>query len=183
MKKLFSFVLASFLLVGIFAVAKDNNDSKDHPQSPVYTGTHLTWNLTGAHRDDENHTGKQIKLLTGTQFTGLSTGAITCVRLAITTRDAAIKMWMAAYTASWTVAFDARTSGFIAALSLKTQKAIKTAMDTALKTSEKSVKAADKAKKDAINKAWNTYKASIKACNTDVSKGLLQERGGENFDY
>ena len=89
---------------------------------------------------------------------------------------------MATYDTTWVTTFDARTAAFTAALSITDRKEMKKAMDLAWKTSEKAMKAAQKVKKDVVQKAWNTYRTSLKSCNTDIAKGLMQERGGNDLD-
>lgn len=89
---------------------------------------------------------------------------------------------MTAYDAAWLKAFDGRTAAFTAALSLTDRKEMKKAMDSAWKTSEKAMKAAQKVKKDVVQKAWSTYRISLKSCSAPIAKDLMQERGGNDLD-
>lgn len=155
MKKALLFVGAAFLVLGLFAFANDNNETGDH---------------------------QQISDHTGASFTGLSSDAITCTTTAIVKRDTAIKWWMDVYHTAWTATMDARTAAFTAALSLTNKKAMKKAIDAAWKTSEKAMKAAQKVKKAGVQTIWNTYRKDLKACNADIAKGLMQERGGNDLD-
>lgn len=180
MKKSLLFVaILSFFLIGLFAFAKDNDNEKDH--SPArWSGLQLfTWNNKTEDRQ-ESHTGNQQR--TGVQFTGLSSGAIVCVTLAITTRDASIKSWMIVYNNAWLSAFTTRTTAFIAALSLTSQKEIQKAIDLAWKVNEKSMKAAQKTKRNATQAAWTTYRTNLKACNTTLARGFMLEKWGNDLD-
>jgi len=154
MKKSLLFLILPVFLLGVIVFAEDNNGSGE----------------------------QEVSDHTGTNFTGLSTNAIACATAAVTARDAAIKWWMAAYYATWTSTFDARTAAFIAALSLTNRKEMKKAMDLAWKTSEKAMRAAQKLKKNVVQKAWNAYRVSLKACNTETAKWLMQERGRNDLD-
>ena len=89
---------------------------------------------------------------------------------------------MAIYNATWLTNFDTRTAAFTAALSLTNGKEMKKAMELAWKTSEKAMKAAQKVKKDVVQKAWSTYRVSLKSCNAPIAKDLMQERGGNDLD-
>lgn len=175
MKKFLSFVVISFFLLGILAFAKDstegrnNNENNNRQQILTHTGTEL------------DGTGFTKEHLTGT-YAPLSTGAIACATTAIVQRDATIRSWMDAYHASWTISFNARTIAFTEALSLGNRKEMKKAMDLAWKTSEKAMKTAQKVKKEIVHTAWNTYRVDLKACNADIARALLQERGGNDLD-
>lgn len=89
---------------------------------------------------------------------------------------------MNAYHASWTISFNARTTAFTQALSLGSKKEMKKAMDLAWKTSERAMKTAQKIKKGVVQTARSAYRVDLKACNADVARGLLQERGGNDLD-
>lgn len=89
---------------------------------------------------------------------------------------------MDVYHASWTASFNARTTAFTAALSLSSKKEMKQAIDLAWKTSEKAMKAAQKVKKGVVQTAWSRYRVSLKACNVDIARELMQERGGNDLD-
>ena len=164
MKKSLFLVVVSFCLLGLFAFAKEGNEWSNHRESSVRTGTQFTG----------NHTWDRLR--TGVQFTWLSASGIACVKLAITTRDALISSWMTTYATTWTTTFAARTNALVAALSLTTQKQMKTAMDLAIKTSEKTMNSAQKTKKNTIQNAWNAYRTSLKACNVGIAKDLMLEK-------
>lgn len=165
MKKFLSFIAVSFFLLGLFAFAKDNSEVKDN-------------NGTGNRQEISDHTGKENKKV----FTGLSADAIACVTTAVVTRDTTIKWWMDVYHTTWTATFNARTAAFTVALSLATTKEIKNAMNSAWKINEKAMKTAQKVKRNVIQTAWSDYRVDLKTCKTDIAKGLMQERGGNDFN-
>ncbi|MCX6825239.1 MAG: hypothetical protein NTY80_03350 [candidate division SR1 bacterium] len=163
MRKSLVFVLVPVLLVGVFVFAEDNNG-------------------TGSNNESGNRQEFRAEKDAKSVFTGLSVNAIACVTTAVTKRDAAISLGMDAYHATWTSTFNARTTAFVAALSLTNKKEMKKAMDLAWKNTEKAMKAAQKIKKDGVQAAWGAYRIELKVCNTDTAKGLMLEKGGNDLD-
>mgnify|MGYP003395546006 CR=1 FL=1 len=99
------------------------------------------------------------------------TSKITCIGLAVSTRETSIDSAVSAFGQTINTAYTARASALAGSYGKTTMTAVKAGVKTAWENFNSSVKSARKTWQTARNAAWTQYRASATVCKAPVGTG------------
>jgi hypothetical protein len=126
-----------------------------------------------AHADNDTNERGQL----GQARTSMTGSQLECMRLAVSSRESAIRSAYSTLSSSYITALDARAKALDSAWNLTDKSARKMARETAWSLWNSTAKSAREAFKVSRKSAWETYRTSAKACkvpSTEVESSSTQ---------